>query len=320
MIHAILHDDKRLTTMTSYDRDMFDYLYDRFLVELKKVPNLPLFSEDQNENPGNRCMLDKESVFLLGLIESRSNEQQAKLGVWFDVDQSTVSRYLKFAKPLVEEILPTAKKMTGIIKSIKTKKEFEKLVPKSTLLPDGTEVSKERSQNKDERKASYSGKKKDFTWTTNIVTSLDGLILWSGKTFKGATHDLAMLKQNKIDLGRWSKGMFKKDTPEGKRITVLADKGYIGLEKYYPGIKFVMPKKKPKGRELTAREKTRNKKISSKRIKVEHAIGVMKRWKVMKDSYDGTIDDFELDFSICTGHANFKRLWDPNKKQPRIDY
>ena len=86
-------------------------------------------------------MLYKESVFLLGLIESRSNEQQAKLGVWFDVDQSTVSRYLKFAKPLVEEILPTAKKMTGIIKSIKTKKEFEKLVPKSTLLPDGTEVS-----------------------------------------------------------------------------------------------------------------------------------------------------------------------------------
>ncbi|MCY4491454.1 MAG: hypothetical protein OXC46_08345, partial [Thaumarchaeota archaeon] len=80
--------------------------------------------------------------------------------MWFDVDQSTVSRYLKFAKPLVEEILPTAKQMTGIIKSIKTKKEFEKLVPKSTLLPDGTEVSKERSQNKDERKASYSGKKK----------------------------------------------------------------------------------------------------------------------------------------------------------------
>ena len=69
-------------------------------------------------------MLDKESVFLLALIESKSNEQQANLGVLFDVDQSTASRYLKFAKPTLEEILPTAKKMTRKIKSIKTKKEF----------------------------------------------------------------------------------------------------------------------------------------------------------------------------------------------------
>ena len=37
-IHAILHDDKLLTIMTSYDRDMFDFLYEKFLKELKKYP------------------------------------------------------------------------------------------------------------------------------------------------------------------------------------------------------------------------------------------------------------------------------------------
>ena len=37
-IHVILHDDKLLTIMTSYDRDMFDFLYEKFLKELKKYP------------------------------------------------------------------------------------------------------------------------------------------------------------------------------------------------------------------------------------------------------------------------------------------
>ena len=43
-----------------------------------------------------------------------------------------------------------------------------------------------------------------------------------------------------------------------------------------------MPKKKPEGKELTAVEKQENKRISGIRIKVEHAIGGMKKCRIVK--------------------------------------
>jgi hypothetical protein len=44
-----------------------------------------------------------------------------------------------------------------------------------------------------------------------------------------------------------------------------------------------MPTKKPKGKELTEEQKLENKKISSFRILVEHAIGGVKRCRIVKE-------------------------------------
>ena len=46
-----------------------------------------------------------------------------------------------------------------------------------------------------------------------------------------------------------------------------------------------MPKKKPKGKELTCVEKQENKRISGVRIKVEHAIGGMKKCRIVKERF-----------------------------------
>ncbi|MCY4491076.1 MAG: transposase family protein [Thaumarchaeota archaeon] len=318
-IYAILHDDKRLTIMTSYNRDMFNYLYERFLTKLKKIPNIPPFLDDQKQNPGNIHMLDKESALLLTLIKYRSNDQHERLGVWFGVNEDAISTYLKFVKPILEKILPTAKKITRMIKSAKTKNEFEKLVPGSTLIHDKVVVSRQIIGENDKENTSYSDKKNDFTWNTTIVTNRAGLILWTSRTLKDGTHDSTIPVKDTIDLGVWSKGMLKEETPEEGKIIVLADKGHVDLKKSYPGINLVIPKK-PKGRELTVQEKSRNEKINNKRIKAEQTINVMKRWEIITNSYDCTINDFESDFSICTGLANFMLLWDSDRKQPRLDY
>jgi hypothetical protein len=44
-----------------------------------------------------------------------------------------------------------------------------------------------------------------------------------------------------------------------------------------------MPTKKPKGKELSQEQKTKNKEISSKRVLIEHAIGGVKILRIVKD-------------------------------------
>jgi hypothetical protein len=49
------------------------------------------------------------------------------------------------------------------------------------------------------------------------------------------------------------------------------------------GITIVQPKKKPPGEELTPPEKAANRAISSIRIQIEHALGGVKRYRLVKD-------------------------------------
>lgn len=311
-IHATLNDPKLLHRATMFDSDQFAYIYEKFEAKIGHTDDAPLFAEDMWENAGNRCLLSKREVLLMSLVRKRGNVFQDLLAVFFGVDQATVSRYLAFADPILETVLPTAKNITEKIKKARTVAEFEELVPGSTVIPDGTEVTRQRPLKKDARKRTYSGKKKQFTFNTTIVSNTDGLIIGIGRTFEGAANDMTMIRDDPIDLGRWSKSM---KSGRGNQITVLADKGYIGLDKYCPGIKLKIPTKKPKFGELTESQKARNKRISSKRIVVEHAIGRMKQFKLMRGPYDGTMQDFECELNVITGLANFKLLWDKRRRR-----
>jgi hypothetical protein len=66
--------------------------------------------------------------------------------------------------------------------------------------------------------------------------------------------------------------------PRPPQIPRIGDTGYIGTT-------LKTPHKKPKGGELTTRQKKSNHRLSSKRVSVEHGIGKMKIWRVAKDIY-----------------------------------
>ena len=63
-----------------------------------------------------------------------------------------------------------------------------------------------------------------------------------------------------------------------KSIALWLDLGFTGVARDYPAARVMMPKKKPKGRELTDAEKARNKAIRGFRVWVEHAICDLKRF------------------------------------------
>jgi hypothetical protein len=54
----------------------------------------------------------------------------------------------------------------------------------------------------------------------------------------------------------------------------------------------IQPIKKPRGKELTPEQKEINRQISSVRIRVEHAIGGVKRFRIVKDQARAWKDNF----------------------------
>jgi hypothetical protein len=93
------------------------------------------------------------------------------------------------------------------------------------------------------------------------------------KTEPGRNHDLKELDRN--DLVR--------HIPED--VLTWLDKGFIGILNLGRHLKIMIPKKKPKGKELSEEEKIENSVISSLRIISEHTMCGIKRLKCITDVY-----------------------------------
>lgn len=125
----------------------------------------------------------------------------------------------------------------------------------------------------------------------NVLTSFSAKVLYLSQTYAGSTHDKAILEQE----GR----LF----PKG--ITLHVDLGFKGLRP--DGVTVDMPHKKPGTRELTEEQKKQNRQKASKRVVVEHCIGRVKVYRILKDRiriYKQGIKDLVMELG-CALH-NFK--------------
>jgi DDE superfamily endonuclease len=88
------------------------------------------------------------------------------------------------------------------------------------------------------------------------------------------------------------------------------EKGFQGL--FWYGITIFQPKKTPRGGELTPPEKATNRRIASRSIRIEHAIGGVKRYRIVQDTIrllkDGSRDSI---METCCGLHNFRLQYRP---------
>jgi hypothetical protein len=78
------------------------------------------------------------------------------------------------------------------------------------------------------------------------------------------------------------------------------------------GVTIVQPKKKPRGGELTPPEKATNRRLSSLRIRIEHAIGGVKRDRRVKDNIRLLKDGLrETMMETCCGLHNYRLQYRP---------
>ena len=124
-----------------------------------------------------------------------------------------------------------------------------------------------------------------------------------GLTTQGSMHDYQLLKEEL----HWYEG--QKNWFE--LLEIYVDLGYKGIDKEFLIKKLNIPFRKPRKTkkdpdpQLTEEQKLHNKAVSQTRILVEHAIGSMKFFNVLKQDYRNRRCGFDdLSIEICAGLHN----------------
>ena len=114
-------------------------------------------------------------------------------------------------------------------------------------------------------------------------------VLFLSATYPGSVHDKAICDEEAYAF------------PNG--IVLDQDAGYQGHQP--EGVDVHQPVKKPRGRERTAEQKAQNQAYSRQRVVIEHAIGLCKRWRVVRDVFRGRVEEIrDTVMLLCCGLHN----------------
>jgi IS5 family transposase len=107
---------------------------------------------------------------------------------------------------------------------------------------------------------------------------------------KGKTHDFRLWKETKIRLH--------------PQTVVLADSGYEGIQKLKERVE--RPRKSSKNKPLSKADKKQNRHLSSRRIRVEHAIRRLKIFRLLSERYRNRRKRFGLRINLIAAIVNFE--------------
>jgi hypothetical protein len=201
---------------------------------------------------------------------------QEVLGFFFGFSQSQANEWIHRLTPILNRAL-------GYEKQLPARKaaDVEQILvecPGLEFIIDGTERPIQRPKDPQRQREYYSGKKKRHTLKNIVITDKHTKKVKAlGRTQKGKRHDKAAADDEAYRF------------PNGSRL--WKDTGFQGYEPEQTTT--YQPKKKPRGGELTADEKAQNKAISSERIGVEHSIGGVKIYHIVRDIYRNHRKAFE---------------------------
>ena len=130
-----------------------------------------------------------------------------------------------------------------------------------------------------------------------MLAAVDRRILYLSKPYCGSVHDYAMLT-SEFDpaAGFWF-------DEQGLHV----DLGFLGIKKDYAAEHILIPCKRPRRKskrdpkiEFTPTQKAHNRQVSKVRIRVEHSIGGLKRYRFLSDRLRCRDAEF---YSIVAGIA-----------------
>ena len=214
-----------------------------------------------------------EDHLLVLLILYRCAVTQDFLACLYQVDKSAICRALHRIEPLARCVL-------GVTKAIRVNAEEAE-----ALIIDATEQPIQRPQRK--QRCWYSGKKKRHVIKNEIIVTERGRIVSASDSVPGRVHDRALRKRG---------------PPLPKGSHAYADSGYQGLQDDHPDLE--IPYKKSKKHPLTQDEKSYNRALSRFRVRVEHKIAQIKRFRILSDRYRYPRSTHAAKFSITAGIVN----------------
>jgi hypothetical protein len=159
-----------------------------------------------------------------------------------------------------------------------------------------TERPIERPKDPEKQAVFYSGKKKRHSIKNNLLIDPHAKTILLTPTCEGKKHNKKIADETGLVL------------PEGSSLA--QDTGFQGYQ--VANVTIIQPMKKPRGKELTPEQKENNRRISSLRIRVEHAIGGVKRYRIVKDLLRVRKNNFrDRAMETCCGLHNFRLNFRP---------
>jgi len=293
--------ERQLRATTGLNYKQFSALLPVFEQHLEKAIQDKYKNKDRKIGSGKKGDIETPTEkLLLILFYLRCYPTFDVLGFTFGISGDAAHRYVYSLFEIVMKSLNDF----GVLphREFKTPEELQAAFKNfDTLLIDATERAVQRSQDYDIQNEDYSGKKKQHTHKCTVIATLNTYILYVGVIFRGKNHDYGMFKTE-----------FKPGLNWFKKFRIYVDLGYLGFADDYKTKKLLIPYKKPRKSKnnpnptLTEEQNKHNKNVSSIRVKVEHAIGGMKRYKCFSDKYRNKINDTKSFFKILSaGFWNF---------------
>jgi DDE superfamily endonuclease/Helix-turn-helix of DDE superfamily endonuclease len=183
------------------------------------------------------------------------------LGMLFEVSKSEAHETFHEGLELVRQVLP-ASLFEEFGHDPYLWSVVQELLQEEVLLADSTEPARERPCAPLAQKAYYSGKKRQHTQKTQVLSTADGLeIVDVIAGVPGPTADVNLLRQQQERLD-----------PQQQ---FMGDKAYQGAERT------TTPHKKPRKKELTEHQRAENQVISGQRIFIEHRMRRLKIFRIL---------------------------------------
>jgi DDE superfamily endonuclease/Helix-turn-helix of DDE superfamily endonuclease len=316
--HKILQNPRRLRAMTGLDRDAFDHLHSHFQHALEQLMARQTIDGYVREGRRftsyrNSPLPTAEDKLLFILTYLKINPIQEMQGQMFDMSQSNVSKWFHLLHDVLnlalaqQHNLPArnAQELAKLLQSAadttsddQDDDDADGSAPRR-FFHDGTERPINRPTDQDEQKFYYSGKSKQHAVKNVLVVDERRRIDYLSDTYEGKAHDKRVADESGYSL------------PDGSEL--YQDTGFQGFR--LEGVTIIQPKKKPKNGRLTPEEKEENRRISSIRVQVEHAIGSVKRFSIVRETirfWCAIVRDKVME--TCCGLHNFLL----SVKNPRI--
>ncbi len=141
-----------------------------------------------------------------------------------------------------------------------------------------------------QQKRHYSGKQKCHTVKSQVLVNQKTQEIICVAVRAGKVHDFRIWKESQIDIG--------------KKIELLADKGYQGIKEIHENSR--TPIKKTKGNSLTEEQKKFNQQLAKERIVVEHVNRKLKIFRILSSRYRNRRKRFGLRLNLIAGIYNYE--------------
>ena len=281
----LIQNPRRFLALTGHTVDEFQALLSFFRVRF--LAYVSMFTLEGKPRQNRRYSPYKNSTFatledmlLFILNYMKTYLLQQSHAQAYGMQQSQACQWIHFLLPLVKQYLAECGELPDRNQADSNLDSGEA----GLFFHDGTERPINRPQDPEEQELYYSGKKKQCTVKNDILINDRCKICFLSDTVEGRRNDKRLADESGYRV------------PQGS--TLVQDAGFQGFR--LEGVSILQPKKKPRGGELSYADKVRNRLISSIRVRIEHAIGGVKRYRIVKDKLRNWKLGFsDLVFAIC---------------------